>query len=183
MRTSHSGRIRRLLTLYLLKAQSFHLYGSIARLARTGIVIEEADRADMPDVKNWMYRHREMTLRLGACATNFVAKKNGKVIGFARLVKDPVDFNCAEYWLFNLQVRIRYRRMGIGKDLTMAAIEKVKKVGGRELFLIVNKSSGSAVRLYRNIGFKVKQIPSLEKTLVEGLKSGVEFVVMGKSLL
>ncbi len=176
-------RIRQLLSRCFSKIQSISFYRAIARLARSGIIIEEANHIDMQKVNSWLSPHQKAPESFKPHVTNFVAKRVEKVIGFVQLVRHPDDSPCAGYWLFSLLVKISYRRVGIVEELTRAVIKKAKEEGAQELFLFVREDSNNAIRLYQNIGFKMKKIPALEEILMEEkLKRGYRRVVMSKLL-
>lgn len=175
--------IEKLLKRYLIKLQGFPFYKEIVRIGRRGIVIKEADTIDMQKVHSWFNPGRENQAAYSDNVTNFVAKKGEKVVGFVQLVRYPDDNNYAGYWLFSLSVKTYYRRMGIGEELTRVVIKKAKEESAQELLLLVRDTNNSAVRLYYNLGFKIKTILSLEKVLAqEKLKFGYRRVAMSKLL-
>ena len=59
---------------------------------------------------------------------NWVAKKNGNVIGFTQNVYHQEENQpWVGHWLFSLRVRARYRGAGIGEKLTLCAVDKAKE--------------------------------------------------------
>lgn len=57
-------------------------------------------------------------------------------------------------WMNALYIGNKYRGQGGGKELILGIIEELKKTGVKYLFLGVDNSNSSAIRLYSGIGFK-----------------------------
>lgn len=93
--------------------------------------------------KNWI----KSLLRLG---TNFVALREGKVMGHAALMPD-IERNDAEYLIF---VATPHRNRGLATVLTMVAIEAGRETGLQSIWLTVESDNFRAIRLYRKVGFE-----------------------------
>ena len=61
------------------------------------------------------------------------------------------------YEFTKMGVDEKFQGKGIGRALTEAAIEKIKKLGGKKIILYSNTRLVPAISLYRKIGFK--QVP------------------------
>jgi ribosomal protein S18 acetylase RimI-like enzyme len=87
--------------------------------------------------------------------TNYVAMSGPGEIGLVRLMRHPeADSPHVGYWLYSLEVRPRYRGMGIGEALTQRVIDQSRVEGAEELFLYVFEDNLSAIALYRKLGFE-----------------------------
>lgn len=175
--------IRKLVSYSLSKAQGHPYYKALAPLVYRGITVEEAQETDMHKVHCWLNPKHKPTVSNNSNVTNFVAKKRGKVIGFVQLVRGSRGSDFAGYWLYALAVKLFYRRMGVGNELTRAVIKKAKEEHAPELFLLVRENNNNAIRLYYNLGFRIKIVPALEQRLAEEKrKLGFRRVVMSTSL-
>ena len=87
--------------------------------------------------------------------TDWVAKRRGKVIGFAQLVRmeDP-DSPWKGQWLFSLLVRTRFRGLGLGEALTLRVVERARFAGSLALLLAVHEDNRAAIALYHKLGFE-----------------------------
>ncbi len=151
----------------LQKLQGLEVYRRLAAHLRPSISYVEADEHDMEkyhstwncDPANISYRHDPMV-------TNFVAKAGRKIVGFIQLVRHPEShYPYTGYWLFGLMVRVPYRGMGIGRELSMKVIEKAEEESAPELKLLVNEKNKAAINLYRQLKFEPVSIPGLEEQL------------------
>ncbi len=59
-----------------------------------------------------------------------------------------------EFYMDSLAVLPEFRRMGIGRMLMLAQIEKARQMGFNKATLLVDPDNPSAQQLYRSIGFK-----------------------------
>ncbi len=79
---------------------------------------------------------------------SFVAEKEGRLVGFA--VARPLPPDEAE--ILNVATDLQVRRQGVGRALLAALVE----LPARILFLEVRESNGSAISLYKAVGFADK---------------------------
>ena len=153
--------------LCLTRIQELPAYRTMARSLRPAIEIVEADEKDLGLAWTWLkpgYRRRPTQSSPGI--TSFVAKHGGQVVGLVQLVRrPPAHKRYAGHWLFSLAVRTRYRRMGIGHELSGAVVDRAREEGAREILVRVHEDNRPAVRLYRKLGFQTTTIPALEAQL------------------
>ncbi len=85
----------------------------------------------------------------------YVAKIGAKPVGFVQVVRNPAEHpSYPGHWLFTLYVWPRYRRRGIGDQLTRRVIEQAAAQGAPELCALVDGDNDIALRLYRQLGFE-----------------------------
>jgi GNAT superfamily N-acetyltransferase len=80
---------------------------------------------------------------------NLLAWRGKIVIGHAVVLPDP-EKGDAEYMIF---VHQGSRNVGVGSGLTKVAIERIKALGIRKVWLTVGAYNFIAIRLYRKFGF------------------------------
>lgn len=115
--------------------------------------------------------------------TDFVAKHGKRKVGYVQLIRKEISDQSPEYWLFSLTVNIFYRRLGIGRKLTEAVINKAKEEGANTLHLFVYNYNYRAIDFYKRLGFRQVIIPLLEVELEkERQYSGVRRITMIKDL-
>lgn len=155
--------------LCIERIQGKSIYRKVARSLRTGIEIKEADKEDIKQILRWFNMDPvEHTVSENINSTGFVAKKGGRIIGYVDLVRRSEQYYPFDgYWLHSLIVKIPYRRMGIGEELTWIATEKGREEGAKGLSLLVYEDNYRAIKLYRKLGFEIRVIPALEKKLEE----------------
>lgn len=76
------------------------------------------------------------------------------------------------WWIFGLQVRARYRRLGIGQDLIRACLDKAREAGEEQVCLFVYEDNIPAIRLYEKLGFCRSTIPGLSEALAQEMQAG-----------
>jgi GNAT superfamily N-acetyltransferase len=81
-----------------------------------------------------------------------VWEEDGKVIGNLSLIPQYFQ-NRRMYLIANVAVHPDHRRRGIGRALTQAALEEIKRRGHAETWLQVDEDNLTAVNLYRSMGF------------------------------
>ncbi len=81
---------------------------------------------------------------------NFLAWSGDEVIGHVVILPD-FDLRDAEYLIF---VGQHHRGLGVGKALTMAAIERARTLELKNVWLTVDAYNFRAIRLYRRVGFR-----------------------------
>jgi len=94
---------------------------------------------------------------------NFLAWREGRVIGHGVLLPDPAKGD-AEYLIF---VDRSNRGIGVGTALTKVAIERALALDIRIIWLTVEAYNFRATRLYRKCGFSFCDVPdsSCERTM------------------
>lgn len=81
----------------------------------------------------------------------YVWLEDGLIVGNVSLIQSQLQ---GRYLIANVAVHPDYRRKGIARGLMEIAMEHVRLRKGREIFLQVRDENGSAVNLYRRLGFK-----------------------------
>jgi len=86
------------------------------------------------------------------------------MLGFVQLVRPPPSHApYVGYWLFSLYtLHPLYRGFGIGETLGRALITIARQEGAEEIFLVVNQTNQSAIRLYQKLGFSRPVCPTLK---------------------
>ena len=116
----------------------------------------------------------------------FTMRVAGVAIGQARLNLYPeARGEMAGAWLVGLYVHPLFRRMGLGRDLTLAVIREARTRQQGVLRLFVREDNTAARRLYEELGFTV--IPTAgtaeeERKRLEALE-GEPHVAMGLELV
>jgi|SRR5208337_2210291 len=95
-------------------------------------------------------------------SNNFVAWKNGKVIGHSSLIAE-MQKSDAEFIVF---VSEPFRSRGIGTELTLLAINKAKELGLDKIWLTVEAVNFRAIGLYQKVGFRLWSEPDRERIMV-----------------
>jgi RimJ/RimL family protein N-acetyltransferase len=167
----------RLLGIILEKLQSLKLYGLLfKKLMKENIHYQIATPDDALSLSR-LYRYNQQsdlenpTDVLKEQLKNpedsgywIVARQKDSVIGGVNLGKFPEsDYPYEGWWLFGMKVNWRYRRMGIGEQLTKMAIEVAAKNSASEVKLFVFEDSKPANNLYRKAGFNQVFIPQPDK--------------------
>jgi ribosomal protein S18 acetylase RimI-like enzyme len=80
----------------------------------------------------------------------FVAEYNKQIIGFGRI---KYYNNPSRWFLMGVIVSPNFRRMGIGKNLTIERLKFIKKKSN-EIFYIVNAQNKVSIALHEKLGFK-----------------------------
>lgn len=168
------------------KARGIPVYRKLARLFCSNVEIKDANEEELKEFHAWLVPNRKFVpTERNPYATDMVAKKGSKIVGFVQLLEHPEDGQLYEgYWLFSLVVMNAYRGMGIGEKLSKAVIERARENGAEEIRLLVNENNHKAIDLYRKLGFEIKRISVLEKELEkEKAVHGYRRLAMSKSLL
>ena len=85
--------------------------------------------------------------------SGFVWEENGEIIGNASLI--PYRRNRRKYYLVaNVAVHPNQRKRGIGRLLTLAAMQQAGVKHADEIWLHVRDDNPGAIRLYENLGFR-----------------------------
>ncbi|NLE11728.1 MAG: GNAT family N-acetyltransferase [Actinobacteria bacterium] len=161
---------RRLVSRALHGAQGLALYRAIGGRVVSPVDVFEVNGAAPDTIRGGFFRPRvslSETPAEGFEVMNWVAKLRGRVVGFVQLVRveDP-DSPWSGHWLFSLEVRGRYRGLGIGDALAAQVVEEARMRRCDSLLLAVYEDNRAAIDLYKKLGF--------ENTVVDALEPGFE---------
>jgi RimJ/RimL family protein N-acetyltransferase len=85
--------------------------------------------------------------------SGYVWEENGEIIGNVSLI--PFHHSRNTYYLIaNVAVRPEFRKRGIGRALTLAAMQHARNRHAYETWLHVRADNPGAIELYRSLGFK-----------------------------
>jgi ribosomal protein S18 acetylase RimI-like enzyme len=99
-------------------------------------------------------------------STLYVARRKQSIVGFVHLVRHPPeDFPVVGHWFSGLEVRLLWRRMGLGERLVRRVIDQAKAENASMLSCLVYEDNHAALNLYRKLGFEKAVIPGLEEQL------------------
>jgi len=83
----------------------------------------------------------------------YVWEQNGRIIGNLSII--PFNKQGERIYLIaNVAVESSYRRQGIARALTQAALEDIKERGAKSIWLQVREGNPTAFHLYQTLGFK-----------------------------
>lgn len=99
-------------------------------------------------------------------AIHVVALHEDRPVGHAFLAPEPGSGDVAELAIF---VAGTYQDAGIGTRLMRALLGRALVEGIRRIWLVVQRSNGPAVRLYRKMGFEVTQAGRGELEMERGV--------------
>jgi GNAT superfamily N-acetyltransferase len=108
--------------------------------------VEEADNAMLSDPEHYV-------LQPGGYI--FFAKCGEKIVGTCALVKHQEE----GFELSKMAVTRNHRGLGIGNKLVETAVQKVKSLGEKRLFLETNSKLLPAMSLYKKFGFRERAFP------------------------
>jgi GNAT superfamily N-acetyltransferase len=170
-------------TACLTTLQSIRPYRHLLRRMDRPVEIDEAGEHEMDRVRaalGWPRR----PYRPDPTTTDYYAHIGLSAVGFVQLVRHPKEhFPYVGHWLFGLEVRLRYRGLGIGRLLTQRLIDQSTLENAPELMLLVRTDNLPAVQLYEQLGFRKTTIPGLEEILrEEGRKTGSFSIAMRRVL-
>ncbi|MBW1722510.1 MAG: GNAT family N-acetyltransferase [Deltaproteobacteria bacterium] len=97
---------------------------------------------------------------------NFLACREGKVLGHAALIPDPGG-RSAEFIIF---VHQDYRNLGIGTALARRSLEEASRMGYESVWLTVANTNYIAIKLYRKLGFQICEMDACERTMEIGTR-------------
>ncbi len=95
-------------------------------------------------------------------AKNFLAWRNGRVIGHSSIIPD-MRREDAEFIIFVSQP---FRDRGIGSELTILALEKARELGLKKVWLTVEMVNFRAIGLYNKSGFQIVNHAERERIMV-----------------
>ncbi len=91
--------------------------------------------------------------RVSLPLSGFVWEENGYIVGNLSLI--PFNtFGQRIYLIANVAVDPAYRRRGIARELTIAAMERIRKRGVNSVWLHVREENPAALNLYTSLGFE-----------------------------
>ena len=102
------------------------------------------------------FKNRELSV-LQSHIITILFYHNSKPIGYGH-----IDYDQNIYWL-GVCVSDKYLGLGIGRNIVNHLIQKSRRLKINQICLSVDKSNSSAIKLYKNIGFKFYE----EKNSVE----------------
>ncbi|RLE85612.1 MAG: ribosomal-protein-alanine N-acetyltransferase [Thermoprotei archaeon] len=92
---------------------------------------------------------------LKLCPETFlVAEHNGKVVGFVIGLKRGWGWG----HIISIAVHPSFRGRGIGKTLMVECIKRLSSMGTKRIRLEVRVSNEKAIRLYKELGFEIKDV-------------------------
>jgi ribosomal protein S18 acetylase RimI-like enzyme len=134
------------------------------------VQILEAGETDLDRVRRTFDLDVETPLPDDRDVVNFVAKKGERIVGFVQLVLHSEGGTLGDgHYLFTLNVRLLYRGLGIGQDLTKKVMARAKADGASELSVITNEGNRTALGLFHKLGFRTKRIA--KETALQGRKN------------
>ncbi len=159
MRVKHFSVLpRKLFRSCLAQIQRTSLYRAASSHKRCGLEILEACEADLEKVRRVFDLEVKTPPMDDRDAVNIVAKKGEKLVGFAQLVRRSEGHALDKrYCLFSLNVRLSYRGLGIGQDLTKMIMARAKAEGASELLVITNEDNRTALGLFHKLGFRMRR--------------------------
>ena len=87
--------------------------------------------------------------------SGFIWEEEGRIVGNASLVYQ--NFGTRRLAMIaNVATHPDFRRRGIGRALTEAAMEHARRKGARELWLHVRDDNPTAIRIYEALGFRAR---------------------------
>ena len=102
-----------------------------------------------------------------------MATAGKKAVGAVVIRRFPEDVKYyTDWWIFSLQVHVRYRRLGIGRELIRLALEKVAARGAKRINLWVFEDNRAAISLYYKMGFQQDSIPGLDEQMEREVQQG-----------
>ncbi|MGW8252011.1 MAG: GNAT family N-acetyltransferase, partial [Anaerolineales bacterium] len=93
-----------------------------------------------------------VALRASLPLSGFVWEEDGQLVGNLTLIP-YISLKHNYYLIANVAVHPVYRRRGIARSLTLAAIEHIQRRGVRTVWLHVRGENSAAAELYRSLGF------------------------------
>ncbi|MBD3392752.1 MAG: GNAT family N-acetyltransferase [Chitinivibrionales bacterium] len=149
--------MRRLAKDALCLAQKLPCYPAAASLFAREIDVEEAELADLVRHRKWFFPcYAGRILRADPRVRYLMVRRRNTIAGSVGLLQKVANDNSLDIcWISALRVRTIYRRMGIGRQLMHAAIDKARRGGCRELRLSVGLWRTPAIKLYRTLGFVI----------------------------
>lgn len=111
-----------------------------------------------------MYRNWLIGRATDAHSVFLVAERDGKLVGFlvGTLDRDLPIYRIGEYgFIHDLWVEEEYRHEGIGRQMTMLAVERFRQMGVKQVRLDTAAPNDAARALFESCGFRVSVIEML----------------------
>jgi RimJ/RimL family protein N-acetyltransferase len=105
---------------------------------------------------------RKWIRTLLGCGENFVAIREGRVVGHSALLPDPKEKN-GEYIIF---VASPHRKRGLATVLTAVTLDKAGELGLESVWLTVEADNFRAIKLHRKMGFQFRDGGLSERKMV-----------------
>ncbi len=90
--------------------------------------------------------------RVSPYPSGYVYEQAGRVVGNVSV--NPEDLSAGRWFISNVAVHPTLQGRGIGRQLMDAALEGIRRQGGRRVLLQVRTDNEPAQRLYRRLGFE-----------------------------
>jgi ribosomal protein S18 acetylase RimI-like enzyme len=87
--------------------------------------------------------------------TVFIARDNARIVGTLTLVIFPIPTGLRA-WIEDVVVDASARGTGVGEALTQSAIDESRRRGVRSIDLTTRPAREAANRLYRRLGFEIR---------------------------
>ncbi len=113
-----------------------------------------------------------------------ITRVGGRIAGATVIRRFPDNETLyADWWIFGMLVRTRYRGAGIGEGMVRTALQKASEEGAAKTNLLVFEHNKAAINLYRKRGFMQTSIPGLDDQLEKEVRSGEKRrIIMTRSL-
>jgi ribosomal protein S18 acetylase RimI-like enzyme len=166
--------------ILLQRLQSLRFYRAAARrLAGRRVTYRPALPTDSPDLAR-LYGNPPIIqtndypiAHLADQGTMLLACLGEQVAGAITLRRfPPTATHYPDWWLFDLQVRLRYRGLGLGQGLVLAALAEAAARGAARVHLLVFAAQTPAIHLYEKLGFRLSTIPGLSEVLAQEAAAG-----------
>ncbi len=95
---------------------------------------------------------------------NLAATKENRIIGHGALIPD-LKGHSAEFVIF---VHQAFRNLGIGSELSAAALQRARDLGFTSVWLTVAVTNFIAIKLYRKLGFQYLDMDDCERIMAIG---------------
>jgi len=176
------GRTALRLAMSLLqRLQSLRLYRAAARQLVGGRVtyrpVQPADSSALARLygrPSLTQNYDQLIAHLDAEAgVILLACLGGRVAGAITVRRFPPEaVHYPDWWLFDLQVRLRYRGLGLGQGLVRAALAEAAARGARRVHLLVFAAQTPAIGLYEKLGFRRSTLSGLSASLAQETAAG-----------
>jgi ribosomal protein S18 acetylase RimI-like enzyme len=129
----------------------------------------EAFLGDKDPIKTYAKRIRNLK-GWGHFLIATTGKKAVGAVVIRRFSEDVKSY--PDWWIFSMLVHVRYRRLGIGKELLRLAVQKAAERGAKRINLWVFEDNRAAINLYYKMGFQRDSIPGLDEQIEEEVRQG-----------
>ncbi|NOZ46238.1 MAG: GNAT family N-acetyltransferase [Chlorobi bacterium] len=156
MRLAFMTLLKKIIIHTIDKIQGLTIYSRIIRLFPSNVHYIIANSYYLEKYWKWIYLNKEDCKKPIEKYRDYIIALNrrSKIVGSVMLQKIKINGEFKYCVLYSLKVKLGYRRIGIGKDLTLEAIKLADKFKFRELFLSTSAQNFKARQLYNSIGFK-----------------------------